>query len=312
MTSKPKAPTKTGERKRVRTSYLDRLVEEQLHFQAELLANVNDAIVASDEKYNLTAWNPAAEKMYGWKAEEVLGRSGVSLLQTQFNGMDAEEIRAQIAETGRYVGEATQLCKDGTRIPVEVATIVLRNDAGEITGYVSVNRDITKRKQAEELLRESEQKFSILFEKSSHAMSLSSLPDGILVDVNEAFENAFGYSKQEAIGRTSLELGINPDPEARAQILAALAGHGSVRNQELALNTKSGEARIFSVNIDLVEIDGRKYVLNTTMDITGQKRAEARIAYQSYLLENINDAILATDLQFRVTSWNHAAEEMYG
>src|SRR5665648_230288 len=134
--------------------------------------------------------------------------------------------------------------------------------------------EVTEHKRAVEALRLSEQKFFILFEKSAFPASLSRLPDGVITNVNEAFERAFGYTKQEAIGKTSLELGINSDEESRARILATLKEHGSVRNQELALHTKSGEMRIFSVNVDLMDIGDQKYILNTTQDITERKQAE--------------------------------------
>ena len=178
--------------------------------------------------------------------------------------------------------------------------------------FEQVQNELTERKQAEEMLRENEQKFSILFEKSSFAVSLSRLPDGAIVDINEAFERAFGYTKQEILGKTSLELGINPAAEDRTRLLAVLQEHGSARNQEMTLHTKSGEVRIFSVNIDLVDIGGQKYILNTTQDITESKQAEEQLRYQARLLENVNDAVIATDTQFNLTSWNHAAERLYG
>jgi len=127
--------------------------EAHVAYQARLLASVNDAIVGSDPQFRLNAWNASAESMYGWKAEEVLGRNGVELLRTEWPQEDADEMRRMIAETGRWRGEATQLCKDGTRITVEVSSIVLRDENDQITGYVSVNRDITERKLAEEALR---------------------------------------------------------------------------------------------------------------------------------------------------------------
>ena len=123
--------------------------EKHIAYQAQLLANVNDAIVGSDEQYRLTAWNAGAESLYGWKAEEVLGQNGIELLRTEWTQEEANAMRHKIAQLGRWRGEATQLHKDGTRIPVEVSSIALRDESGKITGYVSVNRDITERKQAE-------------------------------------------------------------------------------------------------------------------------------------------------------------------
>ncbi len=124
--------------------------EEQIRHQASMLESVNDAIVASDAQYRITIWNAGAESLYGWKAEQVLGRNGVEIIRTEWPDAKAEEMRRTIAETGRWRGEATQVRKDGTRFPVEISSLVLRNDSGPITGHVSVNRDISERKRAEQ------------------------------------------------------------------------------------------------------------------------------------------------------------------
>jgi PAS domain S-box-containing protein len=147
-------------------------------------------------------------------------------------------------------------------------------------GLFVLSMDVTEHRKAERALRHSEQKFSTLFEKAASAVSLSTLPDGVIVDVNDAFERAFGYTKQEAAGKTSLELGINPDDEGRVRVLAALNEQGSARNLEMALHTKSGELRFFSVNVDFVDIGNQKYILNTTQDITERQRAEEKIQEQ--------------------------------
>ncbi|HVF26558.1 MAG TPA: PAS domain S-box protein, partial [Anaerolineales bacterium] len=124
--------------------------EEEITYQASLLANVSDAIVASDAQFRLTAWNAAAEEMYGWQADEVLGRTSVEILQTEFVDTDAEKMQRRITESGKWQGDAMQRRKDGTRIAVEVSSIVMRDAKGEVSGYVSVNRDITERRRVEE------------------------------------------------------------------------------------------------------------------------------------------------------------------
>jgi PAS domain S-box-containing protein len=124
-------------------------------------------------------------------------------------------------------------------------------------------------------LRQSEEKFALTFEKAPFAATLSTQPGGVLVDVNEAFVRTFGYSREEAVGKTTLELGIHTDAEGRARITAELRGRGSVRNLELTLRARAGEERAFSTYIDLVEIGGEQYVLSMTEDITERKQAEA-------------------------------------
>ncbi len=144
-------------------------------------------------------------------------------------------------------------------------------------GIFILSLDITERKLAEEALRQSEQKFSVIFEKAPFAAALSKMPEGAMVDVNEAFEKVFGYAKQEVIGKTSLELGINPDNESRKRIFAELQARGSAHDMEMTLRTKPGDARTFSLNIDLVSINDEKYILQTAQDITERKQAEEEI-----------------------------------
>ena len=127
--------------------------EEQIRHQAIMLESVKDAIVASDALDRLTVWSAAAESLYGWKAGEVLGRNGVEIIGTQWPEMDAEEMTQTLAKTGRWHGEATEQRKDGTRFPVEVSSLVDRDEEGKITGYISVNRDITERKQADKMIQ---------------------------------------------------------------------------------------------------------------------------------------------------------------
>jgi PAS domain S-box-containing protein/putative nucleotidyltransferase with HDIG domain len=127
-----------------------RRAEAQLRYQAYLLSNVNDAIMASDENYRVTFWNQAAEDLYGWSAEETIGKFGPDITQTEFPQADADEMRRHIRDTGFWRGEVTQVKKDGTRFHCEISSLLLRDEKGGITGYVSINRDITERKRAEE------------------------------------------------------------------------------------------------------------------------------------------------------------------
>lgn len=123
--------------------------EQRLANQAQLIAEVNDAIIAVDGKLRLTAWNRAAEQTYGWKAEEVLGRPSHDVLRWDGNAVERQEAIRLLRETGQYRGEVVHLHKDGTPICVEAVAIAIRGPSGRITGYISVNRDISRRKARE-------------------------------------------------------------------------------------------------------------------------------------------------------------------
>lgn len=129
--------------------------EEQLAYHANLLKNVNDVIVGTDENFNITYWNPAAERTFGWKAEEVIGKSTVGVLQTTYSEGGREEAIREINETGAWKGEVTQFTKTGQAVIIDANIMSIKDRKGKVVGYVSANRDISKRKQMEEILRQS-------------------------------------------------------------------------------------------------------------------------------------------------------------
>ena len=150
-----------------------------------------------------------------------------------------------------------------------------------------------ERQRAEAALRESEEKYAALFYKSAVPARLAKLPDGVYVDVNEAFEKTFGYSRQELIGKTSDEVGMST-PEARAAARAEFQQRGWWQGHEQPVRTKSGEVRIVSVNVSAVEFGGQKYAIMTAQDITERKLAEkavARAAERATQLQTVTAAL---------------------
>jgi PAS domain S-box-containing protein len=288
--------------------------EEALRYQAVLLADTYDAIVASDEHYRLTAWNAAAESLYGWKAEEVLGRFGLDITQTEFPGVEKSEMLRTITEIGHWRGEVTQARKDGTRISVEVATIVLHDESGRITGYLSVNRDIAERKRAEEALRKSEEKYRGLTENINLGIYRNTIgPKGEFMEANPAIIGMFGYqNKGEFLAICVSDLYQNP--EDRNKFTEKMVKEGFVRGEELRLKKKDGSLIVGSVSTVAVK-DEQGHVTHydgIIDDITERKRVEARLVYQASLLKNVNDAVISADEKTIITSWNKAAERIYG
>jgi diguanylate cyclase (GGDEF)-like protein/PAS domain S-box-containing protein len=124
--------------------------EEQLGYQAHLLENIQEAVIATDEHFTLTAWNKGAEQMFGWRADEVLGRKVHEVVRSAFS----EELALrELSESGQQHTDAVTYHKDGTPIYAEALTIALRGEQGEIGGYLSIMRDLTERKESERLRR---------------------------------------------------------------------------------------------------------------------------------------------------------------
>ena len=269
---------------------------QQLAYQAHLLENVNDAIVVADANYVLQAWNQAAEKMYGWAASDVIGKNGVQILQTQFSAGDADETRRQVAEAGYFFGEATQSRKDGQRIAVEIATTVLRDVAGQNTAYVSVVRDITKRKEAEAALRESQTRLSGIIESAMDAIITIDEEQHITL-FNPAAEQIFQYSAADVIGQP-LERLI-PD---RFRVIhtehVRIFGEADITTRTMrTLGVLSGlrangEEFPIEASISHLEAAGQKFYTVILRDISERKRAEAAALESEARYHRVLDAMM--------------------
>ncbi|MBL8063971.1 MAG: PAS domain S-box protein, partial [Anaerolineales bacterium] len=124
--------------------------EAQIEYQADLLKRINDAVIAVDSQFHITAWNHAAETMYGWTAEEALGNLSTNVIRSEMTAEERQESLRQLRELGMYRNEIIQYRKDGQPIYVEASTITLYDKDKQITGLLSVNRDITERRKIEE------------------------------------------------------------------------------------------------------------------------------------------------------------------
>ena len=128
-----------------------------------------------------------------------------------------------------------------------------------------------------DVIAESSQKFKAVFDYSPITVALTSLPEGTFSDVNNAFVETFGYSREEAIGRTTVELGVWRYDSSRDRYLHQLRANGIVQNFEAEMRRKNSD--IFTVLFSgvLLEIAGKPCVLSAVMDITEQKRLQNQL-----------------------------------
>ncbi len=136
--------------------------EEQVKYHARLLRHINDAVIATDEQFRITAWNRAAERIYGWSATEVMGRSIDEILKSGLNEEQRLEAQELLAEKTSFRSERIHARKNGHAVYVEENTIALTDERSKITGFVSVNRDITERRRAEVQIRQQLEQLSAL------------------------------------------------------------------------------------------------------------------------------------------------------
>ncbi|MFQ5571646.1 MAG: PAS domain S-box protein [Rhodothermales bacterium] len=232
--------------------------------------------------------------------------------------------------------EYRMIAADGRVVWLRDIVNVIVED-GRAKESVGVMIDITERKQAEEALRESEERFSKAFHGSPSAITLTSIKDNRLIEVNEGFERMFGYTRAEAIGRSSLDLNLWLDPEDRTRLISALRDEGKVREMEVRYRTKSGEEGIAEVTADVIDVGGEPCILAVGHNITARKRAEevlrrsqeelerlveertselsaanARLELQNAALESAANGIVITDRKGNIEWANPAFSALTG
>jgi PAS domain S-box-containing protein len=143
--------------------------EERLTYLAGLLDNTEDAVVALDAEWFVTVWNAGAERLYGWTADEVLGRHTLEVARLEMSQEERTDARVAVAERGRWRAEVIAYRKDGAAVWVEVITVALRGAQGEITGYLGIHRDVSERRRAMQALRESQRRVETILESITDA-----------------------------------------------------------------------------------------------------------------------------------------------
>jgi diguanylate cyclase (GGDEF)-like protein/PAS domain S-box-containing protein len=129
-----------------------RLLDAQVHVQADLLNQVADAVIATDIEFRISSWNAAAERIYGWSAAEAIGQGFIDLVETHYTADSTKDAARTLFSTGCWRGEVEQRRRDGSFVPIQSAVTLLRDREGNPIGTVGVNRDISERKHTERLI----------------------------------------------------------------------------------------------------------------------------------------------------------------
>ncbi|MHB8104106.1 MAG: PAS domain S-box protein [Dehalococcoidales bacterium] len=172
---------------------------------------------------------------------------------------------------------------------VQTDKVPVLDKNGQIIGLIGFAQDITAHKEAEEAIKESEEKFNKAFHASLNLMAIITLDKGKIIDVNEAYCKATGYKRKELIGNTALELNLWADPHQREEFYQVIAAKGRLENKEILLHTKAGELRTFLFSAEKVTLGGASCAVIAALDITERKRAEKRINYLNQTLRSIRN-----------------------
>ncbi|MBN1857370.1 MAG: PAS domain S-box protein [Dehalococcoidia bacterium] len=264
--------------------------------------------------------NRRGAEVLGYEREELIGRDWFAdfLLPYERAGVRAayDSLMSGNIELAEYV-ENRVVTRDGSERLIAWHNSVLRDSQGVITGTLGSGQDITEQRGAEEMLRQSEERFRALFDRAPEAYYLSDL-EGRFVDANAAAERLVGYRKDELLGKTFFESRLlSEEMAAQAAWLVALSAKGeSTGPDELTLIRQNGEQVVIEIRTELIESGGRPLVLGIAHDVTERKRAEEQVRLQRdrfmSLFSNTVDAIALLQSDYRIVDVNSAFCELFG
>lgn len=291
---------------------LRKSTEDALQYQANLLDNVSDAIIATDLDLNIRAWNKAAERVYGWTTKEVIGKPLSVTLKGIFVGTTREQAIAEMSEKGIWNGELIHRKRDGTDVYMFVSATALRDSSGNRMGMVMVNRDITQLKQAETTLRETSDYLNSLLEYANAPIIVWD-PSFRITRFNHAFEDLTGLQAYEVVGR---RLDILFPEESRQssmkKIRRTLTGERWITVEVPIIGAKGEVRTVLWNSANVYGSDGQTIIATIAQgqDITERKQAEEELIREKETLqiaiENTSTHLAYLDPQFNFVKVNSA------
>jgi len=230
--------------------------------------------------------NEAFCRLAGRARAEVIGRTTAELGFWR----DARERAAMLVlpttEGGLREYQRTTHMPGGQEMDVLVRAtrIELQGDAMLLT----MIQDVTERRRAERRLEESERRLAKIIEASPEAITIASVENGTFIAVNPAGERLSGYTREEMLGRSAVDMGFWPDPEERQRLIADLQRSEAVHGREIRLRRKDGEVRDALASAALIDFEGRKLILFQAIDITERKNAEKAVRDHQELLRELS------------------------
>ncbi len=281
---------------------IERQLKESQRWLETILKSIGDGVVAANTEGLVTFMNPLAESLTGWKQEDA---SGKHLSEVFRDGSEMQpSTQGAASDPGsEATAETVLISRGGKPVPIEKRTTPIRDDAGRTNGTVMVFRDITERKQAEDVVRESRARLAGIVQSAMDPI-ISIDDDYRIVVFNGAAELVFRCASAEAIG-TMLDRFIPmPQREVHRQHVALFGRNGLTKRMATERGVLSGiradgEEFPLEASISQIEADGKKYYTVVIRDITERKKAEEALKqseerYRRFFEEDLTGDYIAT------------------
>jgi PAS domain S-box-containing protein len=243
---------------------------------AAIVESSYDAIVGKRLDGTITSWNPAAERMFGYASEEMIGRS-IELLEPEERRGEIAGVLDRLAAGERIRDlETVRVAKDGTHVDIllTISPIVI---GGAIVGASAISHDLTTRKAAEALVRQSEETYRRLFELHPEPMHVYDLESLRILAVNAAMVESYGWTREEFLDMSLDDIWRPEDREGMRRAIAETVPGASVPAHESRHVRKDGSVIVVAVSACATSFDGRAARLVQSQDITERRRLEEEL-----------------------------------
>ncbi|MBN1875014.1 MAG: PAS domain S-box protein [Anaerolineae bacterium] len=273
--------------------------EESLRQANETLQALIDysplAIIMLDLNSHILLWNNAAEKIYGWTAQEVLGKFVPFLTEAQYQDLNA--LRERVTQGEIFTSlELEGRCKDGSRIWMGVSLAPLRDATESVYAYVSIAADITERKRGEEAVREEQQRTQMILETIVVPVLISRPSDGEILYANPALAQVSRMDPDKFLGDHTVN--YFADIADRQTIVELLQRQGAISNFEVQFKRGDGTLYWVLLSSRLIHYQNEICVISSFVDITERKQAETertrllvQIQEQAQRMQQIMDTV---------------------
>ncbi len=270
-----------------------RLAEEVVAHWASLVRSSDDAVIGVALDGTILSWNQGAEQVYGYTEDDAVGHS-IELLTLEDASERMEQALQQVA-AGRSVRnyESEHRTKDGSSVHVAVTFSPVPDAEGEVSAVSIIARDITARKQAEQALQESEERFRLLAETAFDGISICEWDPAVgqrrLVYCNDRFVQMSGYSRQQLEQADDLNALIEPeDTEEEGRRIRDRLRRGLPARGRASWNRPDGRENVYEWSAIRVEVGGKHRLFGVDRDITEHERAERQLEQYADQLAELN------------------------
>lgn len=285
--------------------------EREISIKNDILNQINDAVIQTDDELKISYWNKAAERIYGWSESDAIGKQMDELLQTEFNDSTQIEARRELINNGTWNGHLYQVSKLGKDLDIEAHVSILRDDENNFIGGVTVNRDISKRIEMENKLNESLKLYKKLIDYSPLGISLTHNDN--MIYSNDKLLKIFGFDTVEEMQKFPRGAFIHPEDRQRVTNLIKSNHTKEILNVSYRIINNKNDLRYINLTFSKIRVNNKNYFQGLFLDETLAKKkqlSKKELAAESVIINQKNKMIAELrDAFFEIVNKYNIAED---